>query len=239
MVHTQPTEEHLLIDRHLPTYDATQVRHVVVDADPETTYEAILHADLTQTGPLVAALNRLRVLPAQVAASLGRGEQPTIPEVLTFADLADDGEWILLDESPGRELVIGAVGTFWRPVIEWKSVDPDAFASFDEPGYAKLAIGFTVRQHGDNRTLVTYEARTKGTDSAARRNFLRYWRVIGPFAGYLMTRALDRIAVDARERMADRRRSRIPPDVRQKAVPALGVLAIVLVSRWLSRRRLS
>ena len=236
MVLTQPSEEHLSIDRHLPSYDATQIRHVVVEADPETTFEAILHADLTQTGPVVAALNRLRVFPARVAALLGRGEPPTIPEVLTFGDLADDGEWILLEESPGRELVVGAVGTFWRPVIEWKSVDPDAFASFDEPGYAKLAIGFSVRRYGENRSLVTYEARTKGTDPASRRKFLRYWRLIGPFAGYLMMRALDRIAVDARERVVAHRRSTIESDVRQKAVAALGVLTIVLVSRLLARR---
>ena len=237
MTLTPSSEEHLLIDRHLPTYDATLIHHVVVEADPETTYEAILHADLTQTGPIVAALNRLRVLPAQVAALLGRVDPPSIPEVLTFDDLTDDGEWMLLDASPGSELVVGAIGTFWRPVIEWKSVDPDAFASFDEPGYAKLAIGFTVRRHGDNRTLVRYEVRTKGTDPASRRKFLRYWQVIRPFAGYLMSRALERIAIDARERAADRRRSWIESDVGQKALAALSVLVIVLVSRLLTRRQ--
>jgi len=52
------TDSSMLIDRQLPEYDVTTIRHVVVDADPETTYEAMLTADLLDTGPIVRALAR-------------------------------------------------------------------------------------------------------------------------------------------------------------------------------------
>ncbi len=208
----------MLIDRYLPDYDVTVVRHAIVEADPETTYDAMLEADLTDTGPIVRALSRLRDVPA-IRSRLLDGKPSTPPlERLRFADVTGTDEWTRLAEHPGEEFVFGAVGTFWRPAIEWRRVDPEAFAAFDDPGYAKLAIGLSVRPYGERRTLLTYEARTATTSERARRNFRRYWRLIGPFAGYVMSRALERIAADAeaiarrppkreRDRGGDRSRS--------------------------------
>lgn len=196
--------EELLLDRYLPTYDATQRRHAVVDADAETTYEAILTADLMRSGRLVAALGGLRVLPARIGARLRGVEKPPAPESMTFADVAET-DWVRLAERPGEELVLGAVGALWKPVIEWREIDPDEFERFEEPGYAKLAIGLSVRSYGEDRSLLTYEARTRATDPDSRRRFLRYWRLIGPFAGYVMGKGLDRIGADAEaEARADR-----------------------------------
>ncbi|MFC4542681.1 hypothetical protein ACFO5R_12190 [Halosolutus amylolyticus] len=194
----------LLIDRHLPAYDVTQHRHAVVDADPETTYAAMLEADMMDTGPAVRALGRLRDLPARLAHRIRGTEPAQFPGELTIARLGESDEWLLIGERPGEELVFGSVGTFWRPSIEWREVDPDAFAAFDESGYAKLAVSLSVRPYGAERTLLTYEARTATTDAASRRKFRRYWRLIGPFAGYLMSRALERMRIDAEERARDR-----------------------------------
>ncbi|WP_265108982.1 hypothetical protein [Halosolutus halophilus] len=201
----------LLIDRHLPEYDVTQHRHAVVVADPETTYRATVEADMMDTGPVVRALSRLRDLPARLGHRI-RGTQPAqFPEELTIDRLGESDEWFLIDERPGAELVFGSVGTFWRPSIEWREVDPDAFAAFDEPGYAKLAVSLSVRPYGARRTLLTYEARTATTDDESRRRFRRYWRLIGPFAGYLMQRALERMRTDAEERAGDRDATRSAP----------------------------
>lgn len=193
----------MLIDRYLPEYDVTTVRHAVVEADPETTYEAMLTADLLDTGPIVRTLGRLRNAPTAVSRRIRgtSGEPP--PERMRFADVPETDEWTLLDETPGEEFVFGAVGKFWRPEIEWRQVGPETFAAFDEPGYAKLAITLSVRPYGEGRTVLSYEARTATTDHRARRNFRRYWRVIGPFAGYLMARALERIAADAEARAGE------------------------------------
>lgn len=193
----------MLIDEYVPEYDVTQVKHAIVDADRETTYEAMLTADLLDLGPAVRLLGGLRAVPQVLSRRLRGSPGPAPPDRMRFADVPETDEWTLLVHEPGEEYVFGAIGKFWRPAIEWRSVDAASFADFDEPGYAKLAIGLSVRPYGDHRTLLTYEARTTTTSRRAERNFRRYWRLIGPFAGYLMRRALARIETDA-ERAATR-----------------------------------
>ena len=190
----------LLIDRHLPAYDETVRRHRVVDAPVATTYTAAVSADFTQTGPIVRALNELRALPTRVAAALGDGVQPRTSEPLRLWDLPERGTWVRLDEEPGEEVVFGSIGAVWQPDIEWVEIDAEAFDAFDRPGYAKIAASVSVRAYGRGRTLVTYEARTATTDDESRRRFRRYWRLVGPFAGYLMAKALERIGADAESR---------------------------------------
>lgn len=180
----------LLIDEFLPTYDVTQRRHVVVDAAPEVVYDTLLALDLTRLGRGPRVLNELRMLPETLLSRLRGETPPSSPSEMTFGDVRDQPGWLLLGERPGEEYVIGAVGQFWRPKIEWLDVAPEAFADFDRPGYAKLAIGLSVQPYGTDRSLVTYEARTATTDDASRRRFERYWTLIGPFADYLMGRVL-------------------------------------------------
>lgn len=190
----------MLIDDYLPEYDVTAVRHTVVEADPETTYRAAMTANLLDLGPIVRTLGWLRIAPtAVIERTRGRRSEP-LPDRLTFRDIGDSDEWVRLAEEPGEEFVFGAVGKFWQPAIEWRAVDPEEFADFDEPGYGKIAAALSVRPYGDGRTLLSYEARTTTTDADSRRRFRRYWRLIGPFAGYLMGKALERMAADAEGR---------------------------------------
>ena len=187
----------LLIDRHLPRYDETVVRNRVVDAPVAATYDAAMMADFTQTGPVVRALNELRALPIRIGAWLRGEAPPSTTDPLRLRDLPEVGTWVRLDETEGEEIVFGAIGAVWQPDIEWVEVDAETVDDFDAPGYAKIAAGISIRPYGEGRTLVTYEARTAATDANSRRRFRRYWGLVGPFAGYMMGRALDRIAADA------------------------------------------
>lgn len=185
------------IDDWLPEYDATAVRAILIEAPAEVVYDAILKLDLSRCSKIVDILNWLRILPERLSHLLHREPMGEAPDQLTWEDILRDTPWIGLSQDPGRELVIGAVGKFWRPVIDWVEVDPAEFADFDEPGFARLAVAFTLRPQTDDRTLLTYESRTWGTDQEASRKFLRYWKVIGPFAGLMMRQALDVIKADA------------------------------------------
>ena len=86
-----------------------------------------------------------------------------------------DGGWVLLAERPGEEIVLGLVGKFWRPVIEFADVARADFAAFAEPGYAKTIYDLRVRPLDDGRTLLSGLMRTATTDERARRWFRRYW----------------------------------------------------------------
>jgi hypothetical protein len=185
------------IDRFLADYDAVSRRHRVVDATAEETYDAMLRLDLTDVGPVVDTLGALRALPERVGVWLDGRETDGKAASIRFGDLPTRGDWIRLADVPGEEFVFGAVGTVWRPSIEWVELSADAFGPFDRPGYAKIVAGFSFRPYGRSRTLVTYEARTAGTDATATRWFGRYWRVVGPFVGVLLGRVLRRIAAEA------------------------------------------
>lgn len=190
-------QDDLLLDRFCPDYDATTTRHVIVDAPVGVTYQAIETADLTETGLVTRVLGALRLLPETVRTLRGRDVTEAMPERVTFGDIDDADGWVRLGSEADREFVFGAVGRFWQPTIEWHDVDAEAFADFAEPGWAKIGASISVRPYGRERTLLTFEARTATTDADAHSRFGRYWLVVGPFAGYVMGRALARIATDA------------------------------------------
>ncbi|WP_217921643.1 hypothetical protein [Miltoncostaea oceani] len=181
--------EELLIDGLMRHYDATVVRHEVVDAPPAVVWDALRDLDLAEVGagaPVARLLMAVRGLPEAVVRRLRGRPAPPPPERLPLVEPERIG-WIMLGQRPGRELVVGAVGHFWTPSIRWREdVGADGFAAFDEPGWAAIAWGFTLRPYGEGRTLLTTECRTHATDAAARRGFLRYWRLVGPFAAYII-----------------------------------------------------
>ena len=190
----------MLIDRFLPAFDASEVHEVEVDAPPEIVYAAIRQTDLRD--PVIDALFTLRELPVRLAKKLRGVPAPSAPEVFTFGDMAKpDMPWMLLAEDRDSELVIGSVGKFWRGDYGWRPVPAEDFGSFNEPGYAKLAISLSLwPTYG--ATQVRYEARTVTTDVTARAHFHRYWRLIRVGVGIVMRRALGRIKAEAERRAA-------------------------------------
>lgn len=127
--------------------------------------------------------------------------------VVTFGEMLDSGPgFTTLAEQPGREFVVGAIGRFWRKDYGGRAFEPDDFVSFDEAGYAKLAVGFSVTPIDEHRCRLRYEARTATTDAVARRRFRSYWRVIRPGVAMIMRRALALIRKEAELRAAVRTR---------------------------------
>jgi hypothetical protein len=189
----------MLVDDVLPVYDVSDAVATVVNADLGTTWNALMDVDLIEVGrrrPLVAALGALRILPELVTHLLHGEAPPRAPEQLRLRDMPtlphDQGGWILLGERPGDEIALGLVGTFWRPVIVYAKVVPEAFREFREPGYAKTIYSLSVRAIEDRRTLLSGVMRTATTDEQARRWFRRYWTLgVGSGAHVLVNGVLD------------------------------------------------
>ena len=196
-----------LADEFLPTYDVSDAVGVVVDADLDATWNALLAADLIEVGrrkPLVGVLGVLRMLP-ELAAQILHGERPSAPERMTLHDIAKlplgEGGWALLGERAGEEIALGLVGKFWRPVIEFADVSAAEFVDFAEPGYAKTVYSLSVRALGDGRTLLSGLMRTATTDEHARRWFRRYWTFgVGAGAHMLVDGLLEMVREDAEAR---------------------------------------
>ena len=107
-----------------------------VAADRESTWQALVTADLIEVGrrrPMVAFLGFSRLLP-ELASHLLHGEGiPDQPEHMRLKETAQspaiDGGWMLLGEREPEELALGLVGKFWRPVIEYAALEASDFAA--------------------------------------------------------------------------------------------------------------
>jgi hypothetical protein len=181
------TIRELLIDRQLPRFEARALSTVAVDAGTEQTYRAVRALDpelVGQSVPFMRMMGQLRQLPVRIAA-IPQKAAPPAPEALTGEQYRD--AFLILDEEPGVEFVIGMIGKFMSPTqMEFRRFDPPDFAAFAEPGYGKVAVNFLVLPYGTGRSLLCTETRTATTDPVSASRFRRYWKVIGPFASYIM-----------------------------------------------------
>jgi hypothetical protein len=179
----------MLLDRHLTKWDVRSRHEIVVNASASETYRAVRDIDLGNSLP-VLVLFAIRAVPHLLT---GRAR---FRRSLTLDALGETG-FAILEEEAGREIVLGAVGRFWRPDSGIERIEPDAFDDFHEPGYAKGAFNFSVEERGPRRTLLATETRVLCTNDAARRKFGFYWRLIGPFSGAIRHMMLRQVKLNA------------------------------------------
>jgi hypothetical protein len=82
-----------------------------------------------------------------------------------------------------HEIVLGAAGAPWRRGGGLRRI------AEAQPGTVRVVVNFIA----DGERLST-ETRIEALDDAARRAFLRYWRVVGPFSALIRRRWLKQIA---------------------------------------------
>jgi hypothetical protein len=193
----------MLLDSLMPEFDATRIEHRVIDAHPADVYEVAIHVDFLDAmrrSPIVRGLFALRAAAERVAATVRRSQMvsPPEPAALRLVEMPEHGDWVRLGAEPPDEFAFGVIGRFWAGATAFEQIYSSAFRSFDRPGYAKIAASLSLRPYGDQRTLLSYEARTQATDETARRAFLRYWTLVSPGVGIVMRSLLALIAQEAR-----------------------------------------
>jgi hypothetical protein len=155
-----------LLDEVMPNHDVNEVHSLWVPAGREAAYQAVLAVSAREVrlfGPLM------------MLRSFGRSRRAFDPRAPLLGEMLKVG-FMPLGERPGEEIVVGAIGRFWSPFGNRPKRVED-FTAFDEPGYAKAALNFTVRPEGAGSRITT-ETRIAGTDAAAKRKFRRYWLLI-------------------------------------------------------------
>lgn len=176
------------IDDHMPRFDVRERHQTTVRASPERVYQAIRRLDMSSS-PTISWLFRLRQLPAVLS---GRG--PVRP-ALNLAGLEQAG-FVVLEERPGEEVLLGIVGRFWSPAADVQRVTKHEFLNFDRPGYAYAVWNFRIRRRR-NGILLTTETRVRCTTPRAGRRFRIYWTLIGPFSGLIRREMLRLIKREA------------------------------------------
>ena len=160
------------LDEFLPDYEQNEIHSTGVAAPPEAVMAAIRSLTAREV-PVLVALMALRALPARLVGRRRRPREGTILEGFLR------GGFVTLADRP-HELVVGAVGRFWRASGDVRRVSSDEFAAFSEPGYAKAAFNMQAQPSAEGGTLLTTETRIQATDEHARRRFRRYWLVVHP-----------------------------------------------------------
>jgi hypothetical protein len=76
--------------------------------------------------------------------------------------------------------VVGAVTKPWEANVTFRSLAPDEFAAFAEPGCVKIAWTLRADPIGEHESIVRTETRALATSLSARTRFRRYWAFLSP-----------------------------------------------------------
>lgn len=165
-----------LLERLMPAFDVRASYSTDVAAPAGAVFRAVLETDLA--GSFVSKLlMAIRSLGRNAAGSFRLGELPS------------RGPFFMLGSDPPREIVAGVMGRFWVIKGGVTEGNSELFAGPLPEGMAKAAWGFRVDEQGSGSRLMT-ETRVLCADDAARRQFLRYWALVGPFSGVIRRAAL-------------------------------------------------
>jgi hypothetical protein len=112
------------------------------------------------------------------------------PPDMPLLEIAARTSFIVLSEEPNTEFVVGtlmAAPRGWRPSGQRTPAGFKTLAGSGQPGFAVAAMNFRLEDCPPSPgnsfspcTLLTTETRIYAMDSATRRAFARYWRVIYP-----------------------------------------------------------
>lgn len=172
-----------VIDVYLPHFDANERHQIVINAAAAPIYAAVRELDMSRAR-LIRGLFFLRGLPA----FFSRNKNASTPG-LNLAGLLRSG-FVLLEEKPGEEMVLGLVGKFWTASGCVQKIAAREFRDFTASGFAKAAWNFSLQPQSNTTTILTTETRILCTDQASRKRFLRYWRFVQPFSGLIRMAAL-------------------------------------------------
>ena len=181
------------LDFWLPEYGFCERHEIEISAPAPMVFEKVMKLDFRRS-LIIRTLFGLRSLPGFFT----RGNQRSSSLGLTRDALLKSG-FILLAEIPNREIVLGLVGRFWTPCGDIQKMDAQSFRDFNQPGFAKAVWNFSLHPTTTGAILRT-ETRVKCLDEESRQKFVRYWKIVQPFSGWVRKEALKIIKLEAEKR---------------------------------------
>ena len=168
------------MDQHMPLFEQHWSREITVERPAGEVFKALRTLPASEMR-LARVLTWIRTL----------GKKDETPAGEPFLKSAERfGNMLIPTEEP-RELIAGLVGRFWELNFGVKRMAPAEFASFSEPGYAKVLCNFLVEDiPGTSSSKVRSEFRVHCTSPDAARKFAFYWALLGPGIRLYMGSAL-------------------------------------------------
>jgi hypothetical protein len=171
---SQPSgqEADAILDRFMPVYEVVERHRADVNAPAAITLTVAKEMELSRL-PVVRTIFRAREVILGSTPNREAAPRGIIDETRALG-------WVVLDEIPNREIVMGAVTKPWEADVVFRSIPPDAFAAFSEPGYVKIVWNLRADPVGETSSTFRTETRAVATDLEAKRQFRRYWSFLSP-----------------------------------------------------------
>lgn len=159
------------LDRAMPNPEVVERNSAVVEAPASMTFEVLMNCNVMDS-PIALILMDTR--------AIAMGAKPQHKALESLIDQLTAAGWVVIDETPGREVVLGVAAQPWRADAGFRPIPAAEFATFNEPGWVKIAMNFSVDAVTGCCALVATETRAMATDSEARKRFRRYWALVSP-----------------------------------------------------------
>lgn len=167
----------MTLDTVMPDYDVREYHQTFIRASSEVVYSSLKATDFCGSW-LVRNLMRLR------AGGRAAG-------TVTLEQFWQTG-FLLLEDRPNEEVLLGLVGRFWTPSGGRLKMAPDQFPAFNDPRYGKVVFNFLLTEQPDG-TLLSTETRVKFLRNPERFFFRCYWTAIRPFSGLIRIEMLRQV----------------------------------------------
>ena len=181
-----------LLDRFMPSYEVVERHYSYVAAPAALTLSAAKEQNLFDI-PLIRAIFRTRAI---VLGARPKG-RPHVRGLLKEALVLG---WGVLADQADREVVVGAVTQPWEADVIFRSLPPDDFAPFAEPGFVKIVWTLRVHPIDSRSSIFLTETRAVATDATARGRFRRYWAFASPGIALIRRLSLGPLKRDAERR---------------------------------------
>ncbi len=140
-----------------------------VAAPPERVAEAVQQVRLTDM-PIVRLLIFMR--------GIRHSKEMTLREFFSTPP------FLILEEAPAQEVVIGDAGRPWRLRERPSTPDPDQFRAPGQPGTMHVIANLRV-DATENGSLISTETWAETFGCRARWLFGAYWLIVGPFSALI------------------------------------------------------
>lgn len=162
------------LDRAMPAWQFRERHWTRIHASPERVYQSI-------RAVTVGEIALLRTLTWIRSPHLGAAPASILnpPVAESFFDVALRSGFIIVSDTPPREVV---VGTVVAGRVRDLHGEPTAanFITLAAPGFVKATMNFRVEPAGGGECDLITETRVFATDPKSARLFAGYWRVIYP-----------------------------------------------------------
>jgi hypothetical protein len=159
----------MLQDKYLPQFHFSSAHSITVNAPIDKIFPVVREFKI-KNPPVSYWLMKLR------------GMSPPTHFLIQHLE---NSRFVVLEEVPNREIIIGLIGKPWTPSGHLQKFQPLEFIPFNNSAYIKASWSFELVPISPTQTEVKTETRIACPTPQVKHRFGTYWFFIKPFSGII------------------------------------------------------